>query len=343
MPFNLSGRENLLKAIELLKEFDTKNPDERICEALSLQWCCKAEFIVCSHCNHQQNISGDLRRMYLCSKCSKQIWVTAGTFFDHVRKFRPYLATMYIYERGVILSASDLSKLLGVSLSMASLISKKITFLISEILETSGREVLSSTLSAVVCRRSIETPQRQHPLAEEVEIRKELALRENNVQQPESKMPEMSRAEAELLELLSEIPMTFSEICQRMRIDCPTASATIVFLELRDLITCIHGDRYVRKDKEASDAKNSIEKDKGKTKYAKMVNRFIKFVEERFQGISRKYLQLYLALFWIFMDRKRWGPNSILSFCTSSKHVPYQKILAYLTPTDVKLPRTITV
>lgn len=340
MPFNLRGREDLLKAIVLLKEFDTMNADERICEALSLQWCCKIGFVVCAHCDHHQITTGEIRRMYLCQRCSKEIWVTAGTFFDHVRKFRPYLATIFLYERGVILSVSSLSKLLGISLSMAALISKKIALLVSEILRSSKRDVQSSMLSSLVCRRTTETPQRQHPVAEEVEVQKSLSLLAEKRQKKTSNPPELSLIESQVLELLSETPISFSEICERMRLDCPTASATIVFLELRELATCLPGDKYIRSMQSKQDVKHAYERRKNANKHSAITHSFIKFVEERYQGVGRKYLQLYVALFWIFIDRKRWGPDTILNFCARSRHVPYRKILDFVTAAHVKFPNS---
>ncbi len=105
MPFNQTGNENLGKAINFLKEFDAENLDEKICEIKALQICCSLGFAVCKHCNHHQILKGELQRMYLCNVCRKEIWITGGTFFDHVRKFRPYLASFYLLERGIILSA----------------------------------------------------------------------------------------------------------------------------------------------------------------------------------------------------------------------------------------------
>lgn len=338
MPFNFRGREDLLKAIEVLKEFDAVNPDERICEALSLQWCCNLGFVICGHCGHQQMTTGKIKRMYLCQNCSKEIWVTAGTFFDHVRKFRPYLATIFLYENGLLLSVSSLSKVLGISLSMAALISKKIAMLVSETLHSSKRDVPSSALSSIVCRRTIETPPRQHPVAEEVEVQRNLSLLEEKPQKKNPGPPKLSFIESQVLELLSETPISFSDICDRLSIDCPTASSTMVFLELKELAACVPGDKYIRSIKSKQDARHIPRTSKNSNRHSLVTNRFIKFVEERYQGVGRKYLQLYVALFWIYIDRKRWGTGTILNLCARSKHVPYRKILNFITAAEVKFP-----
>lgn len=338
MPFNPRGREDLLKAIELLKEFDAINPDERICEALSIQWCCNRGFVICVHCGHQQITTGKIKRMYLCQNCSKEIWVTAGTFFDHVRKFRPYLATIFLYENGLLLSVSSLSKVLGISLSTAALISKKIAMLVSETLHSSNRDVPSSALSSIVCRRTIETPQRQHPLAEEVEVQRKLSLQQEKPQRKNPDPPELSFVETQVLELLSESPISFSEICERLSIDYPTASSTMVFLELKELATCLPGDKYIRSIESKQDTRHILRESENDNRQSLTTHRFIKFIEERYQGVGRKYLQLYVALFWLYIDRKRWGPNSILNLCARSKHVPYRKILNFITAAEVKFP-----
>ena len=51
--------------------------------------------------------------------------------------------------------------------------------------------------------------------------------------------------------------------------------------------------------------------------FAKKASRFMIFVKEIYRGISRKYLQLYLARYWCLMDRTTWNSesSSLLKAC----------------------------
>lgn len=337
MPFNQTGNENLGKALNFMKEFDAENLNEKICEIKSLQLCCSQGIVVCINCNHHQQINGELQRMYRCEMCRKEIWLTGGTFFDHVRKFRPYLATFYLLERGIVLSACDLSKVLSVSTCTADRIYKKVAKLVTEKMQASAADVPSADLQGVVCRRTRETPSRQHPLAEEVAVQKLLALQEPADFDQESKYPELSDTEKSVLELLSDTPIRFTDICEEMKLECANASAAIISLELRQLATRLNGDKYVRSDPPTMRASSLLNSQKKESKYSKITTKIIDFIEERFQGVSRKYLQFYAALYWIYDDRKRWGPDSIRQLCVKSRHIPYREILAFVTPPTVKV------
>ena len=337
MPFNQTGNENLGKAINFLKEFDAENLDEKICEIKALQICCSLGFAVCKHCNHHQILKGELQRMYLCNVCRKEIWITGGTFFDHVRKFRPYLASFYLLERGIILSAPDLLAVLRVSSNMASLIHKKVAKRVSEQMHATGFDISTAELSKITFRRTRETPARQAPLAEEVEVQKRLAMCAPENSQEDSKEPELSENEKAVLTSLSETPINFAAICETFKLDCAQASAAIMGLELRELAKRLPGDRYVLTDKQTKQALKALDAGKLPPKQNKIVLKLIDFVEERFQGVGRKYHQFYAALYWIFADRKRWGSGSILQLIAQSDHVPYREILEYVTPPTVKV------
>ena len=338
MPFNQTGNENLGIALGFMKEFDAENLNEKICEIKSLQLSSVLGFIVCQHCNHHQILEGELQRMYPCKICSKEIWLTAGSFFDHVRKFRPYLAAFYLLERGVILSACEVAKVLGVSKCTADRIYKKIAKLVSEKMQTHGIDVSTAELAPVVTRRTTETPARQPPLAEEIAVQNLLSMRELEVEeQDDSRYPGISNSEKSVLALLSETPIRFADICEKLSLNCGEASAAIMGLELRALTMRLPGERYVILDRPTRVTLKAINNKKQQNKGDKIATRIIDFVKERFQGVGRKYLQLYAALYWIFIDRKSWGPGSIQQLCTQSRHIPYREILAFVTPPTVKV------
>lgn len=46
-----------------------------------------------------------------------------------------------------------------------------------------------------------------------------------------------------------------------------------------------------------------------------------------FHGVSRKCLQLYVASFWRFIDRKRWSAEALLKACLNHEPIPYSQLL----------------
>lgn len=51
------------------------------------------------------------------------------------------------------------------------------------------------------------------------------------------------------------------------------------------------------------------------------------YIGKYFHGVSRKCLQLYLASFWNYVDRKRWSTLSLLRACLDHAPVSYENIL----------------
>jgi DNA-binding MarR family transcriptional regulator len=174
-------------------------------------------------------------------------------------------------------------------------------------------------------------------LAEEVAVQKLLALSEPDDSEQETKYPGLSKAEESVLELLSDTPIRFADICERVKLECANASAAIMGLELRQFATRLTGDKYVRTDPPTGRSSALLKLQKQKRKHSKITTKIIDFIKERFQGVSRKYLQFYAALYWIHADRKRWGPDTIRQLCVQSRHIPYREILEFVTPPTVKV------
>ncbi len=336
MPFNTTGSEDLARALVFMKKFDAEHLDDRICELKVLQILCKLGFAVCKNCQHKNPISEAPQRMCICERCKKEIWITGGSFFDHVRKFKPYLASIGLLENGIILSASELRNVLSVTQSTSDKIYKKISLLVSEKMKGIGIEVETLELLTVVWRRCIETPAREHPIAEEIAMQKEAEQKSKGPESAEEGQA-LTGTEKSIFSLLSKTPVNFDDICRQLNVDCSKISAAIVGLELQDLVVRIPGDNYVKSDRVTQRAMSVSNSKNIKAELNHLSTRMIDFIQERFQGISRKYLQLYAALFWIYLDRKRWGPGAILQMCMQSRHIRRREIRDFVTPLTVNL------
>jgi len=63
----------------------------------------------------------------------------------------------------------------------------------------------------------------------------------------------------------------------------------------------------------------------------------IDFIVKDFQGISRKYIQMYLAAFWCKVDRDRWGSENFLYECRRFRKIKADEIRSYVSPPMVNL------
>lgn len=327
---------NLIKGFEYMKIFDAKYSNERDCEVSAIQLVCPTGVIICVRCGHPHQII-DLenpQRMYICQRCKKEIWVTGNTFFDHVHEFRPYLATVELLEQGITLTPGELRILLEISQTTANSIFKKISIRVAELFESSDTSVPTKRLLNVVMKRSRETPAREHPIEEETAMQKKHDDEFSN--QDNSSDP----TENAVLNLISG-PTSVDKLCEQLNIDYSTISVALTMLELRNLIIRLPGDRY-EKCKASTNGNSKGKSDESNNCVGRFVVSFLGFVEEIFQGISRKYLQLYAALFWISIDRERWKDGKLLSFLIRSRHVRRKELRAFVTPLEMKFIMPLT-
>ncbi|HEY9683201.1 MAG TPA: hypothetical protein V6C86_16605 [Oculatellaceae cyanobacterium] len=69
----------------------------------------------------------------------------------------------------------------------------------------------------------------------------------------------------------------------------------------------------------------------------KLRTRVVKFVVHFFNGVSRKYLQLYLAAFWCFADKLLGRDDYIFRLCLTSPPQRYMDLLQYISHSPVKI------
>jgi hypothetical protein len=65
--------------------------------------------------------------------------------------------------------------------------------------------------------------------------------------------------------------------------------------------------------------------------------RAVKFVVRFFNGVSRKYLQLYLAAFSCFLDKLAADDEFVFRQCLSAPPIKYIQLLKYVSPSPVKV------
>ncbi len=118
-------------------------------------------------------------------------------------------------------------------------------------------------------------------------------------------------------------------------------SAALTNLELFDFVIRLSGDQFVLGDSPyASPVKGSPSQKLIERRRA-IASRFVDFVRANYRGISRKYLQNYVALFWAYKDKKTWDQDTLMNACISYRAIRDDEVISYITPLDVVAPRIL--
>lgn len=290
--------------------------------------------VSCHHCGSVDLTHEYGSRVVHCNACGKPTWFTAGTFFERIRSALLWLLTIFLTEKGIVISAAELARQAGVASSTAQVTLKKILFVAQvKMGSVSTKEMYSSEFISVICKRSRETPAGAHPRNEEDEMEKR-ANKEKTRFQPfegaDDDIPiELNTLQKEIYELLSEEPIHVDLLCAKTGRPAGDISAGTVLLELSGLAKYKPGDWWVR---HSPKKKKKLAEDKARQSVACTI---MSFISETFHGISRKYLQFYLAAYWCKTDQETWQSTSLLKECCRFGAIAYQVILRYISPLEV--------
>ncbi|HEY9754269.1 MAG TPA: hypothetical protein V6C97_03785 [Oculatellaceae cyanobacterium] len=103
----------------------------------------------------------------MCKRCYLQTSITVGTLFERIRRVEPWLAAIWLMERGVALTSSAFHRLVNIAQSTALVMLRKIRLVLESNLDETAKLMASSHFKRLMCRRSLETPARLHPSAED--------------------------------------------------------------------------------------------------------------------------------------------------------------------------------
>lgn len=326
-------------AVFALREFEKKFSTEEVCmEVLLSRLLKRAKCKACAG-NNLRRISRS--RDYHCNNCGEKSSLTAGTAFAGVRKAGPHLKLIWLLERGFTFNCLQIHKHLGIAYSTCLAILKKLSKVIQDKMEPVAKTVDSSTFLVLFKKRSRLTPANEHPQAEQRianlkgQEAKKSQLKHEITDLNLPKIESLSELERKLYDLISKEKIHLDHILYGLNLSFNDLASPLFDLENMGLIERLPADYYIAKEQKfLSDAENSGVEPCSK-KMKKRIDKCKAFLKEKFDGISRKYLQNYLAIFWCMHDRKTWGCNKLFEACRLSGEISQHQILMYETPLEV--------
>jgi transposase-like protein len=343
MQFSGEERDANLELIEKLwPVFETRIPDDAAAMEFVLQTLLTSSAL---HCQCGTTVKKKLRskrpRTLICKNCKKEIWFTARTPFKRAERLKAWLGAIYLMGHGAIVTSNKLAELGGTAISTALNIVRTIGLVLENERQKEKAdmsiEVPSKEFDSLFCRRSLLTLPKVHP-STEINDPKANVEPDTNQKQTGAEadtVEQLSESELEILELISNEPITADQICQRTTQSASAVASALVMLEIEGLIQSQPGGRFSRRSDNSNNKNNH---DKKKTRQTNMaaamplVGRAIDSTRSIRGGISRKYLQVYLAAIWCQLDRARWNEEKLLLAFLRAPEITYQDILNYESP-----------
>lgn len=338
-------------------EFQAQYPTRHSCleelyDRMGLNWTKE-----CPRCHSKQVEHRNDYRSLKCLICHKESWFTAGTFLARIREPRAWLGAIWLIERRVLVNSFTLHKLAGISYSSALLIFKKLMFLIDSQLKDPVQSVPSKQFSSLFLKRSRETPARAHPLAEEDDRNRQLESRHdaspdhysctnNNSDLESSSVNNESshvgassslrnNRETLVLKTLSSHPLHIDTLAERTGMPIGELSGILIMLELSGFATRLAGERYTTPPAQMQPAQLNSQTQES-------IANAIAYVRSVFKGISRKYLQDYIALYCYYRDFRTCPAGMLLQLCSKRAYIAARDLFSRVCPLNVRFRDSIS-
>lgn len=343
-----------LRQQQLSLEFDASFPSEKHCVEAIFSMICPDSSILCRNCGSKTNQRDFGSRYLVCRACRSKSWFTSGTCFERVRKLRAWFKAIWLFEKRVDLNSASLAELLEVSTSTSWKIIQTLQIVILGCMDHEKSSLYESFLFlAAVCKRSRETPAGAHPKAEQ-EVFDEEELKGSHSESSElqtaiDKFPEFNDAEHTdcslsgetvqhfgesgtkdlVLSLLRNGNKSFDQLIDESGKEVPQLSVILLIMRLSGLVDRSFGDVYSLTDKGRIAVIGSRQPDAAELKAASAA---VQSIKQIFHGISRKYLELYLANHWFKLDHIHWSSGALLAACLKHGKVGIARIMEHVTP-----------
>ncbi|HEY9713997.1 MAG TPA: hypothetical protein V6C72_11035 [Chroococcales cyanobacterium] len=152
---------------------------------------------------------------------------------------------------------------------------------------------------------------------------------------------ESSKQEDFVYSLMPLHETSFAELQGASNLSSGELTSLLTMLEINGRITTVSPWRYRRTEQEppkpgrALPVQTAIES--GIDSDSSHVRGFSLFVKQNYHRISRKYLQIYLASYWFWIDREYWQIGSLFAACLRSRRISKDELMRYVSPRRVKM------
>lgn len=151
---------------EMFQQFKKRFPTEEDCWIELIRVIQQNDIFRCRSCSGRQFKHLGGRKIH-CANCYFATSITVGTLFERIRRIEPWLAAIWLMERGAVLTSSALHKFVDIAQSSALVMLRKIRVVLEFCFDETAKLMVSAQFKRLMCRRSLETPARLHPSAED--------------------------------------------------------------------------------------------------------------------------------------------------------------------------------
>lgn len=306
--------------------------------------------IYCGELNVRTTRNG---RAVWCARCRKRTWLTAGTFFENMRRLDVAHGILTLLERGVNLCAHQASVLLDCAYDTSWNFFLKLEIVIAEKMPGCVQliESLSAIYKGLFIRRSNQTPANAHPREEQKAFEDQFNTEDVNSSQSasgfesnnESKNNESPCYQSPILQLITDNSVDFDMLHEKSGMPIPLLTLELLELELAKLIVRLPGERYARSRELETIGTNQhiisiqiLEECPGLKADEAFLEHALQYIRQVSQGISRKYLQLSLCLHWFQFDKVSWNQGELTHACKVHRAITKKEIKSCVTPLIVK-------
>lgn len=330
------------------KRFDAEYPTDADCfDALSSIGMPERTFKCKRDCPNGQWVRVS-DRIIQCSNCKESISITTGTFFENVKKVREWLFAIWLHEHRIEVNAHRFVKVTGISSSTGWKIFRKIAMIITELLsQIEGSDLVASGMFInIISRRSLVTPAWGSPITEEDETLTEFAGQDSlgiadqlnsTPETEETVQVQTTETERFVLNHLTEEPVFVDSLRERTYMEFGELLPTLLTLQFNGLAARLPGERYALVAAPAELPRRHVTSGRTHQQIIEKVTDAQEFIRERFQGVSRKYLQHYICVFSYFANAIQWPKGILLEACRAADVITDSEIRNYVSPPQITL------
>ena len=340
---NLVSAANEQLILSCLPEFYALVPDEETALDLILQiqiqqrrLCCRCGYVF------ETATRAKYERSVKCKVCRKKIYFTVGTLYERVASVRARLGAVWLMEHGAVVTSTKLNQLFGIATSTGLSIINTIGVFIEAMRSSSfhgvSEKVHCPIFEAIMIKRSRITGAYEHASAVPEEVSVSDVDTSNDADsgqfsESSNMSDDLGDLDREVLAQISAVPISVDTICEKVDQPPGAVGAALTMLEIFGHITAAPGNSFVRPLAAKRESRSTV----FSPQLLEFVEAAVGNIKAIRQGVSRKYLQLYLGAFWCYFDRTFWREGALLLVSLDTSLSPDRNLFDYESPLMVSL------